>query len=77
MDRVLQIVGGGRMGEALLGGLIAGGRAAESLAVVEVFAQRREQLSAAHPGVRVVAGPVAAPDALTRAPSGSCPSPRA
>ena len=49
-DRVLQIVGGGRMGEALLGGLIAGGRAPETLAVVEVFAERREALASAFPG---------------------------
>ena len=64
MDRVLQIVGGGRMGEALLGGLIAGGRAAESLAVVEVFAARREQLAGEYPGVNVSDVPVEAPDAL-------------
>ena len=49
-DRVLQIVGGGRMGEALLGGLIAAGRAPESLAVVEVFAERREAARERVPG---------------------------
>ena len=64
MERVLQIVGGGRMGEALLGGLIAAGRAPESLAVVEVFAARREQLASAYPGVTVADAPVSAPDAL-------------
>jgi pyrroline-5-carboxylate reductase len=64
MDRVLQIVGGGRMGEALLGGLIAGGRAAESLAVVEVAAARREQLERDHPGVTIAEAAVEAPDAL-------------
>ena len=64
MDRVLQIVGGGRMGEALLGGLIAGGRAAESLAVVEVAAARREQLQRGYPGVTVAGAAVEAPDAL-------------
>lgn len=64
MERVLQIVGGGRMGEALLGGLIAAGRAPESLAVVEVFAARREQLESAYPGVTVADAPVSAPDAL-------------
>ena len=63
-DRVLQIVGGGRMGEALLGGLIAAGRAPESLAVVEVFAARREELASAYPGVTVAEAPVSAPDAL-------------
>ena len=65
MERVLQIVGGGRMGEALLGGLIAAGRAPESLAVVEVFAARREQLASAYPGVTVAEAPVSAPDALS------------
>jgi pyrroline-5-carboxylate reductase len=64
MERVMQIVGGGRMGEALLGGLLAGGRAAESLAVVEVAAGRREQLARAYPGVRVAEAVVSAPDAL-------------
>src|SRR5918995_1271628 len=52
-DRVLQIVGGGRMGEALLGGLLAAGRPAGALAVAEVSAARRDELAAAHPGVTV------------------------
>jgi len=64
MERVLQIVGGGRMGEALLGGLIAAGRAPESLAVVEVSGARRVQLAGAYPGVTVADAPVSAPDAL-------------
>jgi pyrroline-5-carboxylate reductase len=49
----LVIVGGGRMGEALLGGLLAAGREPGELAVVEVLAKRREQLEAAYPGVQV------------------------
>src|SRR5215210_7087277 len=60
----LLIVGGGRMGEALLGGLLAAGRAAEELAVAEVSPARREALAAAHPGVTVVGAPVAAPAAV-------------
>jgi pyrroline-5-carboxylate reductase len=56
-DRLL-IVGGGRMGEALLGGLLAAGRAAGQLAVAEVSASRRDELAAAHPGVAVVDAPV-------------------
>ena len=52
------------MGEALLGGLIAAGRAPETLAVAEVSAARREQLSAAHGGVRVVEAPVEAEGAV-------------
>jgi len=52
-DRTLLIVGGGRMGEALLGGLLAAGRPAPELVVAEVSPSRREELAAAHPGVAV------------------------
>ena len=48
------IVGGGKMGEALLGGLLAAGRPAESLAVAEPLAARRDELAATH-GVAVLA----------------------
>jgi pyrroline-5-carboxylate reductase len=52
----LAIVGGGNMGAALLGGLLAGGWAdAAELAVVEVSAPRRAQLVEQFPGVSVVA----------------------
>jgi pyrroline-5-carboxylate reductase len=57
-DRALLIVGGGRMGEALLGGLLAAGRPADDLVVVEVSPSRRDELASAHPGVRVVDAPV-------------------
>jgi pyrroline-5-carboxylate reductase len=60
----LLIVGGGRMGEALLGGLLAAGRAASELAVVEVSPTRREALASAYPGVAVVEAPVAAASAV-------------
>ena len=60
----LLLVGGGRMGEALLGGLIAAGRAPGELAVAEVSAARREQLTAAHPGIAVVEAPVPATAAV-------------
>jgi pyrroline-5-carboxylate reductase len=60
----LLIVGGGRMGEALLGGLIAAGRPAQELGVAEVSEPRRAELEAAHPGVTVVASPVAAQGAV-------------
>jgi pyrroline-5-carboxylate reductase len=53
-DGTLLIVGGGRMGEALLGGLLMAGRAADELVVVEVSSLRRQELVAAHPGVGVV-----------------------
>ena len=65
MDELsLLIVGGGRMGEALLGGLLAAGRAPGELAVAEVSAARRDELEAAHYGVRVVAAPVPAAAAV-------------
>src|SRR3954471_6662692 len=57
----LLIVGGGRMGEALLGGLLAAGR---ELAVAEVSPARREELSAAYPDVETVEAPVAAGGAV-------------
>ena len=50
----LLIVGGGRMGEALLGGLLSSGWAApDELAVVEPVASRREELAARFAGVTV------------------------
>ncbi|HVO55400.1 MAG TPA: pyrroline-5-carboxylate reductase [Solirubrobacterales bacterium] len=51
------IVGGGRMGEALLGGILANGMAPAELAVVEPLPSRREELTAAHPGVAVLDSP--------------------
>ena len=50
MGYELVIVGGGNMGAALLGGLLASGRyPAESIAVVEIVAERRRQLGGAVP----------------------------
>ncbi|MCU1360289.1 MAG: proC [Ilumatobacteraceae bacterium] len=54
------MIGGGNMGAALLGGLIAGGWApSEALAVVEVSAPRRQVLTEQFPGVQILpaAGP--------------------
>lgn len=57
----LQVIGGGNMGEALLGGLIANGWASPAeLYVVEKLAARREELSARHPSLRVGEEAVAA-----------------
>lgn len=57
MDRVaLQIVGGGKMGEALLVGLLDRDPDRE-VRVVETAAPRAEQLRAAHPGVEVTDAP--------------------
>jgi pyrroline-5-carboxylate reductase len=52
------------MGEALLGGLIAAGRAPGEFAVAEVAAPRREELAAAYPAVTVAEAPVAAEGAV-------------
>jgi pyrroline-5-carboxylate reductase len=63
-ERALLIVGGGSMGEALLAGLLAAGRAADELVVAEVSGSRREALAGAHPGVTVVETPVAVASAV-------------
>ncbi len=61
----LQIVGGGRMGEALLGGLLAAHWAEPSeLAVVERVADRRAELTRLFPGVVVSDSLVAAEGAV-------------
>ena len=61
----LAIVGGGNMGEALLGGLLdSGWSAAEDLAVVEVLDARRTDLASRFPGVHVVDRPPACRGAL-------------
>jgi len=57
----LQFVGGGRMAEALLGGLLAGARIdAGEMRVVETSSQRREHLKVAFPGVEVTGEPAPA-----------------
>jgi pyrroline-5-carboxylate reductase len=63
-DGTLLIVGGGRMGGALLGGLLEAGRPTEQLVVVEISPSRRGELEAAHPGLRVVEAAVPASAAL-------------
>lgn len=65
MTRALVIVGGGNMGAALLGGLLAAGTFdADDLCIVESLPARREQLAAMFPGVAVAAGMEAADAAL-------------
>ena len=65
MTPKLLIVGGGKMGSALLGGLIAGGWATEGeLAVSEPDSRRRKALAAAHPGAAIGDRPVAADGAV-------------
>lgn len=64
MTRLL-LLGGGRMGEALLGGLLAAGWAtADELAVVEKAAERRDQLTTLFPGVTVTDSVVACEGAV-------------
>lgn len=50
----LQFIGGGRMGEALVAGLInSGAEPAEAIAVVEALPVRRDELGRTYPGLRV------------------------
>src|SRR3954451_5695786 len=58
----LLIAGGGRMGEALLGGLLAAGH--EGLIVAEVSSARREELAAKYENITVVEQPTAADGAV-------------
>jgi pyrroline-5-carboxylate reductase len=61
----LLVVGGGKMGEALLGGLLASGWAEPAeVAVVEPDAVRRDVLAARYPGLTLTAEPVAAEGAV-------------
>lgn len=61
----LMVVGGGKMGEALIGGLLAARWATpDELAVVEIDAERRTQLAEAHPGLVVTDTAVEADAAL-------------
>jgi pyrroline-5-carboxylate reductase len=61
----LQVIGGGNMGEALLGGLIRQGWApAQELAVLEPLEARRDELAAALPGVAMLTEPLPDTDAL-------------
>jgi pyrroline-5-carboxylate reductase len=66
MDRArLLLVGGGRMGEALLAGLVAADWApVEELAVAEKVGARRDELAAAFPGLVVVEEPIACDGAV-------------
>ena len=53
----LALLGGGKMGEALLGGLIDGGWDPENVAVAEVSAERRHAIEGRFAKVRVVPNP--------------------
>ena len=61
----LLLVGGGKMGSALLSGLVAAGWAPiTDLAVSDPDPAQRDRLEAAHPGLRVISGPIDADDVL-------------
>ena len=61
----LQVIGGGQMGEALVGGLVASGWAAASeIHVVEPDAGRRAELESSTPGLVCAADPINGVDAL-------------
>ncbi|MGA2836440.1 MAG: pyrroline-5-carboxylate reductase [Acidimicrobiales bacterium] len=61
----LLLVGGGKMGSALLAGLLTGGWATVGdLAVSETDPAQRARLAEAHPGLTVVGGPVEAEDVV-------------
>jgi pyrroline-5-carboxylate reductase len=65
MAPTLLLVGGGKMGSALLSGLVAAGWAPlGDLAVSETDPAQRARLAEAHPGLTVVDGPVEAADVL-------------
>jgi pyrroline-5-carboxylate reductase len=58
MPCTLLVVGGGKMGSALLGGLLTSGWApADQIAVAEPLASRREELAYEFPGVQVIDAP--------------------
>jgi pyrroline-5-carboxylate reductase len=51
----LIVVGGGKMGEALLGGLLNSGHSASSIVVIEPVAARRDELTQRYSGLAVLA----------------------
>jgi pyrroline-5-carboxylate reductase len=55
----LLVVGGGRIGGALVAGLLAAGWAPDAIAVVEPSAERRQELAAGCPGVVLLTSPPA------------------
>lgn len=56
----LQMVGGGKMGQALLGGMLSSGWAqADELAVVDPDAHQRDRLAESFPGIHVLETPQA------------------
>lgn len=72
---VLQVIGGGRMGEALVGGLLqAGTIAASDLRVVEPVEPRRKELGDLLPGVEITAAPSTADGTVIAVKPGDVPA---
>ncbi|HEX7168305.1 MAG TPA: pyrroline-5-carboxylate reductase [Acidimicrobiales bacterium] len=70
----LLVVGGGRMGEALIGGLLAAGWAAEAMGVVEKMEGRRKELADRFPGLTVTDDVVACEAAVVAVKPGDVPA---
>ena len=65
VDKKLQVIGGGKMGEALLGGLInTGWTSSEAVHIVEPDSERREYLQSNLQGVSLGTEPLEGVDAL-------------
>jgi pyrroline-5-carboxylate reductase len=73
-DGTLLIVGGGRMGEALLAGLLSAGRPADELVVVEVSAPRRQELETAYPKVTIAQDVIPSMGAVLAVKPGDVPA---
>jgi pyrroline-5-carboxylate reductase len=72
---VLQVIGGGRMGEALVGGLLqAGTLAAHDIRVVEPVEARRKELVDLLPGVELTVEPSAADGTVIAVKPGDVPA---
>jgi pyrroline-5-carboxylate reductase len=71
---MLQVIGGGKMGEALVGGLLRSGRAAADLLIVEKDPARVDALHTALPGVAVTDQPVPAEGTLLAVKPGDVPA---
>lgn len=71
----LQVIGGGRMGEALVGGLLAAGTvAAGAVLVVEPVEARRKQLADLLPGVQLASEPADAAGTVIAVKPGDVPA---
>jgi pyrroline-5-carboxylate reductase len=70
----LAVIGGGRMGEALVAGLVEAGWDPNDLGIVETSASRREQLGRVLPGVAVTGMPLVAEGVVIAVKPGDVPA---